>query len=61
MKSCWKIADLCEITEEEFFMQADDEVIVKEMKMGEEIPNNDKKTSEIQVGNVFLLYAIMNA
>ena len=55
------MADLCEVTEEEFFTQADEELMVKEMKMGEEIPNNNKKTSEIQAGNVYLLYAIMNA
>jgi len=30
------MADLCEVTEEEFFTQTDEELIVKEMKMGEE-------------------------
>ena len=33
-----EIADLCELTEDDFLAQTDEEFIVQEMKMGDEIP-----------------------
>ena len=56
-----EMAELCEMTEDDFLAQTDEEFIVQEMKMGDEIPKKKKKTSEEEAGNVSLLYAIINA